>query len=104
MRGDWESDGGGGAVWGDGVGGGCVATAAAVDGGDAGDAGGAYAGGFAAGVLLCDERGGVDYNWWDDLPNYLLYAKKILATVTLIEPFSLRRLLTYGGQQTLQGW
>ncbi|MGN6367665.1 MAG: hypothetical protein ACTHN5_05345 [Phycisphaerae bacterium] len=44
-----------------------------------------------------------DYNWWDDLPNYLVYVKKILATGTLMEPFSLRRLLTYGGQQTLQG-
>ncbi|HUO08524.1 MAG TPA: hypothetical protein VM008_09520 [Phycisphaerae bacterium] len=43
-----------------------------------------------------------DLNWWDDLPNYLVYVQKILHTGTLIEPYSLRRIVTYGGQQTLE--
>src|SRR5262249_24116302 len=43
-----------------------------------------------------------DLNWWDDLPNYLVYIQKILHTGTVVEPFSLRRIVTYGGQQTLQ--
>ena len=44
-----------------------------------------------------------DFNWWDDLPNYLVAVKKILQTGSLIEPFSFRRILGYGGQQVLGG-
>jgi hypothetical protein len=42
-----------------------------------------------------------DLDWWDDLPNYLVYVKKLLQTGIIIEPYSLRRLLTFGGQQVL---
>ncbi len=44
-----------------------------------------------------------DFNWWDDLPNYLVAVKKVLQTGSLIEPFSLRRIVAYGGQQVLGG-
>ena len=42
------------------------------------------------------------FNWWDDLPAYLAFDDKILATGTLVDPFSWRRLSTYGGQHVLQ--
>ena len=38
----------------------------------------------------------------DDWVSYLVYPKKIIATGTLIEPFSIRRLAAYGGQSLLQ--
>jgi hypothetical protein len=41
-------------------------------------------------------------NWWDDMPAYMAFITKFLATGTVIEPFSWRRLSTYGGQELLQ--
>jgi hypothetical protein len=37
----------------------------------------------------------------DDQAAYLIFPKKILATGTLIDPFSLRRLTTFGGYSYL---
>ena len=42
------------------------------------------------------------FNWNDDLTSYLMFARRMLESGTLIEPFSWRRLSTYGGQQFLQ--
>ena len=40
-----------------------------------------------------------DVNWWDDLPAYLVFSQRLLQTGTILDPFSWRRLSTYGGQQ-----
>jgi len=40
----------------------------------------------------------------DDHTAYLVYPQKILAAGTLLEPFSLRRLASYGGQSLLQAF
>jgi hypothetical protein len=42
------------------------------------------------------------FNESDDLPAYIPFVQKMLATGTLLEPFSWRRLATYGGQTFLQ--
>jgi hypothetical protein len=44
----------------------------------------------------------LENSWWDDIPAYLVFIKKFLATGTVIEPFSWRRLATYAGQELLQ--
>ena len=41
-------------------------------------------------------------NDWDDYPAYLPFAKNLLQTGVIDQPFSLRRVLTFGGQQMLQ--
>ncbi len=45
----------------------------------------------------------VDLNWSDDLPIYLPLVKRMVQTGGLEEPFSLRRMSSYGGQLFLQG-
>lgn len=45
----------------------------------------------------------VDLNWSDDMPIYLPLVKRMVQTGNLNEPFSLRRLSSYGGQWLLQG-
>jgi hypothetical protein len=41
-------------------------------------------------------------NFFDDPPAYMVFIKRLLQTGTIIEPFSVRRMATYGGQQLLQ--
>ncbi len=38
---------------------------------------------------------------WDDWSAYLVMAKRIAQTGTLLDPYSVRRILTFGGQQVL---
>ena len=45
----------------------------------------------------------VDLNWSDDLPIYLPLVKRMVQTGGMEEPFSLRRMSSYGGQTFLQG-
>ncbi|MGN6367664.1 MAG: hypothetical protein ACTHN5_05340 [Phycisphaerae bacterium] len=45
----------------------------------------------------------VDLNWSDDLPIYLPLVKRMVQTGNVEEPYSLRRLSSYGGQWLLQG-
>jgi hypothetical protein len=40
-------------------------------------------------------------NMWDDLEAYFSFAKQLLGSGTLIEPFSVRRIAAYGGQPYL---
>jgi hypothetical protein len=42
-----------------------------------------------------------DVNWWDDLPAYLVMVKRLQQTGAILDPYSWRRLATYGGQQLL---
>ena len=44
------------------------------------------------------------FNQPDDFIAYLPFAKRLLQSGTLIEPFSLRRLASLGGQAILLGW
>jgi hypothetical protein len=55
-----------------------------------------------ASLLFLSSIESLSLNWWDDYPAYIPFIRKILATGTLLEPFSLRRLSTYGGQLFLQ--
>lgn len=54
--------------------------------------------GLSYAIGLFDAR----YQGGDDRGAYLLHAKKILETGTLYEPFSFRRMASYGGQAFLQ--
>jgi len=42
-----------------------------------------------------------EWNWWDDLIAYVPFPFRMLQTGTLIEPFGLRRVFSFGGQSFL---
>jgi hypothetical protein len=59
--------------------------------------------GLAAVAYFGSVRDTRNMNPWDDVQAYLVFVKQLLARGTVIEPFSWRRLSTYGGQQFFMG-
>jgi hypothetical protein len=55
-----------------------------------------------AGVYYFAGASGAILNGNDDQAAYLIFPKKILGSGTLIDPFSMRRITTYGGHSFLQ--